>query len=241
MQNIVDKVVHELGFNGQEVVKAKHGNCLAITSKQFIEAILRSDNTPSAANHLNIGEQTLNRIISRVLLPVFGKLNGGNETWKYVLLKNAELKECHTCGTIGSRDIFTKHASTSDGLDRLCKDCKSIRNTAYYSDNKDRYHKAYIAEHREEYNARNAKRRAAKLQRTPLWANLDKIKDFYLKCPEGYQVDHIVPLQGTNVSGFHVENNLQYLTAEDNLKKGNRFGGLVELADTPVLSTDASA
>ena len=72
-------------------------------------------------------------------------------------------------------------------------------------------------------NALSAKRRAAKLQRTPAWADLKAIKQFYLNCPKGYEVDHIVPLQGVNVSGFHVLNNLQYLTKSENSSKGNRY------------------
>ena len=72
-------------------------------------------------------------------------------------------------------------------------------------------------------NAINAKRRASRLQRTPAWADLEAIKQFYLNCPKGYHVDHIVPLQGVNVSGFHVLNNLQYLTAAENCSKGNKY------------------
>ena len=68
-----------------------------------------------------------------------------------------------------------------------------------------------------------AKRRATKLQRTPTWADLEKIKDFYKLCPPGYHVDHIIPLQGKLVSGLHVLANLQYLTAAENLSKGNKF------------------
>ena len=72
-------------------------------------------------------------------------------------------------------------------------------------------------------NATDAKRRSSRLQRTPAWADLEAIKQFYLNCPKGYHVDHDVPLQGENISGLHVLNNLVYLTAEDNLKKGNKW------------------
>ncbi len=68
-----------------------------------------------------------------------------------------------------------------------------------------------------------ANRRAARIQRTPKWADLVAIKLFYKSCPDGMTVDHIIPLQGKIVSGLHVANNLQYLTNGDNSKKHNRF------------------
>lgn len=68
-----------------------------------------------------------------------------------------------------------------------------------------------------------AKRRAKKLKASPSWADLERIKDFYKACPEGYTVDHIIPLQGELVCGLHVENNLQYLTSSQNSSKRNKF------------------
>ena len=65
--------------------------------------------------------------------------------------------------------------------------------------------------------------KARKIQRIPAWADLNAIKNFYLNRPDGFHVDHIVPLCGKNVSGLHVIENLQYLPAKENLSKGNRY------------------
>ena len=62
-----------------------------------------------------------------------------------------------------------------------------------------------------------------RLNRVPLWAEIDEINKFYLNCPPGYEVDHIIPLQGELVSGLHVLGNLQYLTVSENRSKSNKF------------------
>ena len=75
-------------------------------------------------------------------------------------------------------------------------------------------------------NARNNKRRADKLNRTPSWLtkkDFENINFFYECRPAGCHVDHIIPLNGKNVSGLHVPNNLQWLPAHDNIVKGNRY------------------
>lgn len=72
-------------------------------------------------------------------------------------------------------------------------------------------------------NAIRARRRAAKLQRTPSWSEVEAINLFYQNCPQGYEVDHIIPLQGELVSGLHVLSNLQYLTSFENRSKQNKF------------------
>ncbi len=66
-------------------------------------------------------------------------------------------------------------------------------------------------------------REAKKLKATLSWANLEAIKEIYLNCLDNYTVDHIVPLQGKNVCGLHVEYNLQYLTSIENSRKSNKF------------------
>lgn len=74
---------------------------------------------------------------------------------------------------------------------------------------------------------RNAKRRAKQLERTPFWSDLEQIRKFYMNCPQGMTVDHIIPLRGKLVSGLHVSNNLQYLSLGDNSAKRNFFSPLV--------------
>jgi hypothetical protein len=76
----------------------------------------------------------------------------------------------------------------------------------------------------------NAKRKAAKAQRTPSWANEAEIKMIYKQAAslqkllgKPVDVDHVIPLRGELVSGLHVENNLQLMFAEDNQKKSNSY------------------
>ena len=96
----------------------------------------------------------------------------------------------------------------------------------YYLKNKDKikkYTKEYSFKNRHVKRAAWAKRRASELKATPKFANLNKIKEIYKNCPKGYHVDHIIPLQGKNVCGLHVEWNLQYLTPSDNHSKSNKL------------------
>ena len=81
----------------------------------------------------------------------------------------------------------------------------------------------WILKNKKRLNARNALRQANKIQATPLWSNIEKIKQFYLNCPKGHVIDHIIPLNGVGVCGLHIPYNLQYLTPKENSSKGNRY------------------
>jgi len=88
---------------------------------------------------------------------------------------------------------------------------------------------SYRKKNQSNYNAREAKRRAGKLQATPNWYEKDKIEFVYKKSKElskllgeQMEVDHIIPLQGKDVCGLHVWENLQILEKSLNVSKGNR-------------------
>ena len=74
------------------------------------------------------------------------------------------------------------------------------------------------------YKSAEARRRLlSKTKLTPSWADNLIILEFYKNRPLGSHVDHIIPLHNKLVSGLHVENNLQYLSELENLKKHNKF------------------
>ena len=140
----------------------------------------------------------------------------------YKLLALEGKMKCYVCKEIYSYDFYHVNTHNKNGLSKECKSCCSIRNTSQkVRDQKKRYRDS--TEGRSIRRAGVAKRRASKQQRTPIWSETEEIKEFYKNCPEGYHVDHIIPLQGERVSGFHVLSNLQYLPAEENLSKSNKY------------------
>ena len=80
--------------------------------------------------------------------------------------------------------------------------------------------------------AKHARRRAAKHNALPAWQDPSELVAFYTFRPDGYHVDHIIPLQNDLVCGLHVLHNLQYLPAANNLSKNNNFQPYIEIKAT---------
>jgi hypothetical protein len=131
------------------------------------------------------------------------------------------------------------------------KEVNDLRHKKYRAENPDKVkqsRQAWRDANREEQNLISKKwreanpekcaayvrnRQAAKLQRTPRWLTINdmqRIEDFYLEAIRRTQetgirwhVDHIIPLRGKKVSGLHVPENLQVITAIDNQRKMNAY------------------
>lgn len=88
----------------------------------------------------------------------------------------------------------------------------------------------WFAENKDKRAAYQTKRRSTEKNRTPLWADASLINHFYFMAKfftlisgTKYVVDHIIPLQGKNVSGLHSQHNLQVITAKSNNIKYNKM------------------
>lgn len=127
------------------------------------------------------------------------------------ILNICNKKYCKKCNNIRNITEFYSNKYKNNGLCSSCKFCMNNDTLSWKKLNP------------KKVNADTAKYRAAKLNRTPPWADLEKIKEFYSNCPEGHEVDHIIPLQGKLISGLHVLENLQYLTAAENRRKSNKW------------------
>ena len=169
------------------------------------------------------------------------------------------MKTCSKCKISKGPSGFSKKAEAKDGLQSSCKGCDAeykkenseaesarraewrqanresiaAKQAEYYQENREarlakeaKYQKA----NPDKCRAISAKRRAAKLQRTPAWVDFEAIKAVYAEAHRLEEldgiprhVDHVIPLQGELVSGLHIASNLKILTAQENLSKSNKF------------------
>lgn len=131
------------------------------------------------------------------------------------------------------KKVKTKKRTRPDFTQIVYKPAKTLEQIEKAKQQKREYVQQWAKNNPGKISAKRAKRRAAKLQRTPKWLSKEQlrlIEDIYIKSVElakstgiEHHVDHIVPLQGKTVSGLHVPWNLQILTAKENLVKSNQF------------------
>jgi hypothetical protein len=92
--------------------------------------------------------------------------------------------------------------------------------------------RVWHSNNRDKVNANAMKVQAQRSKRKPKWIKglfLEDIKIWYRRAKlikqftgEEWEVDHIIPMKGKNVSGLHVPWNLQLLTKKENRDKSNK-------------------
>lgn len=180
--------------------RQKHGS--KVTYKTLLMAIVNDAKVSLKESMASEASPAAIANLTKVLFPDRPRTTSRVSSW--LLEHYLELLYCNNCDTLLSKDTFNKNKGRFNGYNDYCKVCQQKGTT-------------------ETQAARQSSYRAAKLDRTVAWANIDSIKEIYKNCPTGHHVDHIVPLQGKLVSGLHVENNLQYLLAKENCSKSNSF------------------
>lgn len=130
--------------------------------------------------------------------------------------------KCRYCKCQKPLKAFAKNKRCSLGREKTCYDCRT-RNKSVSKETRSKYAKTYYQKNRRLCLARNKQYKRKIKQATPPWVNMAEIKQFYQNRPEGYHVDHVIPLKGKLVSGLHVLWNLQYLPSTENIRKGNKW------------------
>lgn len=160
------------------------------------------------------------------------------------------MKTCTKCQATKPFDGFYKRFRAPDGHEAWCKVCRLEHNRNWFANNKDKHSELtrswyernkdrHLANSKEWYEANRSRKLAtttAREQRckqaTPPWADTKAIQSVYEgarrmteKFGTKFEVDHVVPLQGKNVCGLHVWDNLQVLALRENRSKFNNHAG----------------
>jgi hypothetical protein len=186
----------------------------------FLALVLLKDRC-SAAESLDITKSKLEYILNTRIAPLLPP-KVKQEQWHVYLLSLASLRRCAMCNRIKNVSEFTKDINRTSGINGYCRLCSCEKRRDYSKENPEHYSN-YRKNNPQQHRAYTAAYQAAKINAIPKWANTAKIEEIYRNCPQGMQVDHIVPLRGTQVCGFHVENNLQYLSPKENMQKSNKL------------------
>ena len=145
-------------------------------------------------------------------------------------------KWCKTCKKEKDKQYYIKNREKIKEYRMKNKEKLLERKRKWYKANKEKvkaFFKEWLKNNPDKHRHNVALRRAAKMQRTPCWLTKnDKalIQRKYTLAQkktestgEMWVVDHILPLRGELVSGFHVPSNLRVIKHTINARKSNKF------------------
>ena len=220
--NIIQQTLELLEVDTDFIVKNKTVKSAQLTAGDLITKVVNDAGNTKITELFKGHDQIKIRQAFKLVFDLHPKPSPATE-WYLHILSICGLKRCPACDAVKLLDDFAVNkAMKSSNRDSWCKFCtKEYRliNASAIANTKANWQK----DNPSKTAASTARRRAAKKQAAPIWANSAKIQEIYDKCPEGSQVDHWAPLQGDTVCGLHTEFNLQYLISSDNISKGNKF------------------
>lgn len=157
----------------------------------------------------------------------------GRETVSYEEAKSSGLIRYFTGLACKHGHVCQRYTRT-----KACIDCNGAHQKKYHKAHPEKASElgtSWVSRNREawnqycnQYNKDNRRRRS--YPNTPSWADRSAIKAIYVEAKRMsdetgilHHVDHIIPRNGKLISGLHVPENLQILTAVANMAKGNQW------------------
>lgn len=188
----------------------------SITLGQLLDSLIENKTAKEAALSLGISRSSITDICKELFPDKCSK-----KTWSLYLLGLLGKKRCSSCGETKLLEEFSD--SKDKGKHTKCKICLYEYGSNRYYSNKDQHrtwNTAWRKNNPNKAKAISARRRANKKGAATEDADLYLIQLIYEGCPEGYHVDHIIPISR---GGKHHEDNLCYLTISDNLSKKDKL------------------
>jgi len=146
----------------------------------------------------------------------------------YVKSKQPTLNKCLQCGSETNTKFCSRSCSSSYNntvapkrqktFKNICETCSTPTNNKRWCKRSCRPKETY-EQYRARMNEANARYMARRKFQTPADENISALQDFYINCPNGYEVDHIIPI---SKGGLHSLSNLQYLPWLENRRKSNK-------------------
>ena len=156
-----------------------------------------------------------------------------------VKIAQASKKQIHTCFNCSKETTNPKFCSSSCAAThnntvkpkrikqyKICPTCGTQHSRSKYCSDNCNPHRLKLSEEEKIHYIRAKKNEAwqrymaKRKNQTPANIDIKALQEFYLNCPKGYEVDHIVPI---SKGGLHSLENLQYLTISENRKKSNKI------------------
>lgn len=207
---VIEEILTTLNVSGNVVIKKAWGHLPNYTYKDIISRLVNNGaiNVPITDIFSEMSLPTSRALLKKLFN--LSTLNSGHNWYSYAL-SIIHKRKCTKCLEIKPLSDYYTDNRSYDGRRSICITCDA------------QYKAKHRENNRELYSAISSKYRASRLQALVSWADLDEIKNIYYNCPEGYEVDHIIPLQNNLVCGLHCESNLQYLPISLNRSKSNKF------------------